>query len=516
MLPIVEGMGAIAVLEKLDLDIDNPCDLWLANAAPKYRRFTLVLINFMLGRTLRDRYYIIETIGAGGFGDTYLAKDLDRPRQALCVVKHLKPKTDDPAILLIARRLFQAEADILYRLKHDRIPQLLAHFEENSEFYLVQEYIEGDDLGKTELAIGNKLSEKEAIALLQDILEILVFVHQQNIIHRDLKPSNLMRRHQDGKLVLIDFGAVKEIQTLATTSQGQSQPHLTVAVGTRGYMPSEQSSGHPQLASDVYATGAIGIQALTGISPDQLATDPKTLELVWRERVRVSKRLGDILDKMVRYRFSDRYPSAVEALQAISILKPKQDNKLIVGGAIAAAIIGASAAFLPKIYEICCQAPVEFAQYQNSEYGIELKYPKNWSKQAGTFPVSSELVIFQSPLESNSDAFQEQVIVNVAMVENSVLLDDYTTQLIGNLRSSLTNFELSKRCETGIILASGETKTVCYTAEESGRKLKYLLTLTSNGDRIYYITYVAEPDKYAIVLESAKQMMKSFQFVETN
>jgi len=163
----------------------------------------------MLGQTLRNRYHIIKSLVQGGFGATYLAKDLDLPGHPYCVVKQLKPEKPDPNLLLIARRLFNTEAEVLYKLGklHDRIPNLSAHFEENGEFYLVQDFIEGHDLRK-ELTPGKKLSESYTIALLQNILEILVVVHQQGVIHRDIKPANLMRR-QDGKIVLIDFGAVK-------------------------------------------------------------------------------------------------------------------------------------------------------------------------------------------------------------------------------------------------------------------------------------------------------------------
>jgi formylglycine-generating enzyme required for sulfatase activity len=275
----------------------------------------------MLGRTLRNHYQIIKDLGEGGFGDTYLAKDLDLPGHPHCVVKHLKPKDPNPAILLIAKGLFDKEAQTLYKLGklHDQIPSLSAHFEENGEFYLVQDFIEGHDLTK-ELILGKKSSESHTIKLLHEILEVLAIVHQQNVIHRDLKPANLMRR-QDGKIILIDFGAVKEIGTMVVNAQGQTS--FTVGIGTSGYMPSEQAKGKPKLCSDIYAVGMIGIQALTGQPPHTLPEDPQTGEVIWRNRAQVSNNLGNILDKMVRDNFSQRYQDAGEALQAIlSLLSP--------------------------------------------------------------------------------------------------------------------------------------------------------------------------------------------------
>ncbi|MEG4442781.1 bifunctional serine/threonine-protein kinase/formylglycine-generating enzyme family protein [Microcoleus sp. AT9_B5] len=275
----------------------------------------------MLGRTLRNHYQIIKFLGKGGFGHTYLAKDLDLPGHPQCVVKHLKPQNADPALLLIARRLFEAEAQTLYKLGklHDQIPKLSAHFEENGEFYLVQDFIAGHDLTK-ELILGKKLSESYTITLLHNILEILAIVHQQKVIHRDLKPDNLMRR-EDSKIILIDFGAVKEIGTMVVNAQKQTS--LTIAIGTPGYMPSEQAKGKPRFASDIHAVGMIGIQALTGEHPFNLAEDTQTGEVIWRNQAQVSNNLANVLDKMVRDNFSQRYQNAEEALQAIlSLLSP--------------------------------------------------------------------------------------------------------------------------------------------------------------------------------------------------
>ncbi len=274
----------------------------------------------MLGRTLRNRYQIIKDLGQGGFGDTYLAKDLDLPGQPHCVVKHLKPKGLKPADLPIAKRLFDKEAETLHKLGklHDQIPSLFAHFEEKGKFYLVQDFIEGHDLTK-ELILGKKLSESYTITLLHDILAVLAIVHQQNVIHRDLKPANLMRR-QDGKIILIDFGAVKEISTIVVNAQGQTK--LTIGIGTPGYTPSEQANGKPKLASDIHAVGMIGIQALTGQPPYTLPEDPQTGEVIWRNQAQVSNNLANVLDKMVRDHFSQRYQNAEQALQAILSLSP--------------------------------------------------------------------------------------------------------------------------------------------------------------------------------------------------
>jgi formylglycine-generating enzyme required for sulfatase activity len=276
----------------------------------------------LVGQTLRSRYQIIKSLGSGGFGDTYLAQDLDLPNKPYCVVKHLKPKTNDPAVLPIAKTLFDREAQSLYQLGNnsDQIPQLFAHFEENSQFYLVQEFVDGHDLTK-EIIPGQIQSEEFVRQLLKDILEVLAVVHQNNVIHRDIKPQNLMRRQSDGKIVLIDFGAVKEIGTLLINTQGETS--VSVAIGSPGYMPNEQTNGRPKFASDVYAVGMMGIQALTGFFPQQLQEDPETGEIIWRDYAQVSDELAEILDKMVRDHFSQRYQTASAALEALMpIIEP--------------------------------------------------------------------------------------------------------------------------------------------------------------------------------------------------
>lgn len=278
----------------------------------------------MLGITLSSRYRIIRHLGGGGFAQTYLAEDSQLPGNHLCVVKQLKPQATDPETLQVARRLFDTEAQVLYKLgNHDRIPQLFAYFEENQEFYLVQEFIEGHDLSKEITPASPRtagvMQEELVICILQEILEILDFVHQQNVIHRDVNPRNIIRRDKDGKLVLIDFGAVKEITTQITNPQPKNS--LSVSIGTPGYMPSEQAHGNPKLSSDIYATGTIAIQCLTGINPHQLPKDTDTEEIIWQDKTSVSPEFAKILDQMVRYDFRQRYASAGEALQAIKELK---------------------------------------------------------------------------------------------------------------------------------------------------------------------------------------------------
>lgn len=272
----------------------------------------------MIGQLLARRYQIIRVLGAGGFAQTYVAHDTHIPGNPTCVVKHLKPASHSPEFIKTARELFQREAETLVKLgKHDQIPQLLAYFEEDQEFYLVQEFIEGHTLA-AELLSCERLLESQIIQLLEEILDILVFVHSEGVIHRDIKPDNIMRRDSDHKLVLIDFGAIKQVQNpvLNIPTQGQSVATST-RIGTPGYSPTEQDRGKPRACSDIYALGMVAIQALTGIEPSQFQEDDETGEILWQQQAQVSSGLAVILTKMVRYHFKDRYQSPEEVLRAL-------------------------------------------------------------------------------------------------------------------------------------------------------------------------------------------------------
>jgi eukaryotic-like serine/threonine-protein kinase len=261
--------------------------------------------------TLAGRYKMIRQLGGGGFAVTFLARDILQPSKPLCVVKQLRPNQSHPRVV----EFFEKEAAILERLgKHPQIPQLLAHFREDENLYIVQEFIAGQDLSQ-EIIRGKRLSEDYATKLLQDVLEVLSYIHSQGVIHRDIKPQNLMRQHEDSRIFLIDFGAVKEVGSLMVNSQGEV--NSSIVIGTPGYMPSEQKNGKPCLGSDVYALGMTIIQALTGVLPYELPEDPLTGEIIWRHQAQVSDRLADILTKMVRRHFSFRYVTAGEVLPAL-------------------------------------------------------------------------------------------------------------------------------------------------------------------------------------------------------
>jgi serine/threonine protein kinase, bacterial len=271
---------------------------------------------------LNNRYRIIQTLGSGGFGDTFLAEDTQMPSRRRCVIKQLKPINNNPEVYQLVQERFQREAAILEELGDgsNQIPRLYAYFSENvqsenGQFYLVQEYIQGQTLN-TKIQTQGAMSENAVINILINILPVLDYVHRQGIVHRDIKPDNIIIRDADNKPVLIDFGAVKETIGTVFTPSGNST--RSIVIGTPGFMPSEQSVGRPMFASDIYSLGMTAIYLLTGKLPQEIPNDPATGAILWRQYAsNVTPSLAMLLEKTIQFAPQQRFSNAREMLAAL-------------------------------------------------------------------------------------------------------------------------------------------------------------------------------------------------------
>ena len=266
---------------------------------------------------LNNRYRVISTLGNGGFGETFLAEDTQMPSNRRCVVKLLKPIQNNPQVYQLVQERFQREAAILEDLggSTDQIPALYAYFQVDGQFYLVQEWIEGDTL-TAKVQQQGALSESVVREILINLLPVLEYVHNKRIVHRDIKPDNIILRYRDHKPVLIDFGAVREAMGTMLTSQGH--PASSIIIGTPGYMPSEQAAGRPMYSSDLYSLGITAIFLLTKRQPQELETDPRNGDLVWyRYAPGLSPTIRAVLDRAIAYHPRDRFSSAREMLEAL-------------------------------------------------------------------------------------------------------------------------------------------------------------------------------------------------------
>lgn len=275
---------------------------------------------------LYGRYLIKEILGQGGFGKTYLAEDTHLPSRRICVIKQFKPSITNEKYRKSLEKRFRKEAETLEKLCADnkQIPQLYAYFSINNKFFLVQEYIEGKTL--LQIAQQGPVSEDFVIDLLLDILPVLDYVHKRGIIHRDIKPENIIIRKRDQKPVLIDYGAVKELMSSDTSSEGGEgeEAKSSLVIGTPSYMPHEQLSGKVSYNSDLYSLGMVCVFLLTRRRPDTIERDPLSLKLLWSNYAPdVSSGLKKIINKAIECDPQKRYATAEEMLKAVEGLRKK-------------------------------------------------------------------------------------------------------------------------------------------------------------------------------------------------
>jgi serine/threonine protein kinase len=276
------------------------------------------LSNMLTGKNLNGRYRVISALGTGGFGTTYLAEDQHRPGHPRCVVKQLQLNSDNAQLVNVTRRLFNTEAETLQKISHhEQIPELLASFEEEGQFFLVQEFIPGPSL-VSEILSEQSLSEPRVTKLLKEILNVLEFVHAKGVVHRNLKADNLIHHQQLDKWVLINFGSEKALKEISSQLMGQKRSS-TVSFTPSAHKPSEQTISTSSASTDIYSLGMICLQALTGMPPSEIERDPKTGEISWPAEItsHVSPKLRNIISKMVFHDSRQRYSSATEVLQAL-------------------------------------------------------------------------------------------------------------------------------------------------------------------------------------------------------
>ncbi|WP_016953181.1 serine/threonine-protein kinase [Anabaena sp. PCC 7108] len=286
-----------------------------------------------IGTLLKDRYKVIEILSSNtGFGITYKIKDSHHPNQPIRILKQLKKPTAaklDIENLPIQKqqeilnqywqeylRLFRIETQVLAKLGEDykQIPTIYEYFDEQDEYFYVQEYIQGHSLSE-EIKPGQKLSEQKTISLLIEILEVFEYIQTNpgySVIHRDIKPENIIRKITDHKLVVIDFGLAKEV-TIPGTKIG------SIFGGTKGYIAPEITLGTVSFASDIYSMGMIGVFAVTGEDPNYTPL----LAENWQTKANVSPEFAAVLNQMICESYKQRFQNATESLAALRKLNKK-------------------------------------------------------------------------------------------------------------------------------------------------------------------------------------------------
>ncbi len=504
--------------------------------------------------TLYDRYKIIKELGKGGFGQTFLAEDIQMPEKVLCVVKQLNPPSFEPQIVKKCENLFKEEALALKKLgKHPSIPELKAYFTYQQHFYLVQEYIEGNSLDEVML----NATKDEVIKIIEDVGSALVEVHNSNRIHRDVKPDNLIWRNSDEQIVLIDFGAVKEITTQIINEQGEVIK--TVVIGTDGYMAPEQAQGKPCYASDIYSLGIVVIEKLIRKKPVTFSFD-QYRNVSWIADlpvgVSVSDELAKVLNKMTRFSLSERYTNIQQVLADLQTIKDndrtnilstfsknqpvietenssknsvKQNSTSDLGNnrqsqktqiknssspikkiLITLPIIlllGIGFTIYKSINPIPHPKPNadliinQWNTYKDNNNNFEFIYPQDWKLSKD--PIAGDIYISYDQNEKIYD-----VVVSVDSLKENISLDRYSaflTQEISNQESVSTPVTSSEQK-----IANREGRKIVYSTQNNNLEKQIEINFTTSNKKVYIIRVTTANFNIPQKKEITEKIIKSF------
>jgi serine/threonine-protein kinase len=488
----------------------------------------------------KGRYQLLEPLGKGGFGDTFLAIDLDTMNQRHCVVKRLRIDNHySPEIVAGIKKAFEKEAKVLEDLgvRSGNIPCLYDYFSSTvtdpelstpQEFnYLVQQYIEGEDL-KKELEEQGRFSEEKVLALLNNILPVLKFIHKNNVIHRDIKPSNIMHsKEEDNKFYLIDFGAVKQVikGDIDTTE-------TSIVFASVSYAPQEQLRKEKvDYSSDLYALAASCVQLLTGEFPED-SRDVNNL-WNWQKYPYISEHLGKILRRMLQEDRHYRFQSAQEVMEALNKRDDPSDKNN--GGGEKTIIISTSQPEFIKVLLITAiiltttGVLIAIYRYQNQDlqvdiktipgqlfdhqqFGIKIKYPQDWkAEKHQPSPLTGGTIakIFPNTFSPNLEV---GLFISIEDIQKSQTLSEYNQAAIEQIKKSVKNVQILEQQSKKI--DNREGYQIVYTGQDQidNFRFKVMKVWTISNSKVYILTYRAEEKLYDPFLKDVEQtMIKSFR-----
>lgn len=325
-----------------------------------------------MGTLLGDRYRIEGRLGAGGMGVVYRA--YDTRLSCRCAIKECVIQGDSEKARHAMLVRFRTEAQLLRRLAHPALPRVYDLFEEDGSHFLVQDFIDGENLGDLLERQGHPgLPEEEVHAIALETLDILAWLHAQRppVVHRDVKPSNLMRQNGDGRLVLVDFGIARPVR------QSTGTP-----IGTVSYCAPEQMSGKAVPASDLYALGATMHHLLTGALPTPLLEEapprssPEMQAVIKKARALDLRRRYRSASDMARdLRRSRGVPSPEEGEHALAPAARIPRTSIALG--VAALVCGGLLATNGWSWRTAPTAPPSTSAASDLPAGTEITNPKD-------------------------------------------------------------------------------------------------------------------------------------------
>ena len=479
--------------------------------------------------TILRHYQIIKVLSKSNTGTTYLAKDLDAIDSAFYLVKQLDYEHCQAVAPPLIGKNFEIQAQIAHQVgKCSQVPSLVARFTENGNKYLVREYIDGGLLSQ-ELTPGKIWSQDQVVDFLFDLTEILCFIEKFKYIHQTINPQHIIRRHEDGKFNLIGFSSVRDLR-----NTWHLPNYATHNRNDSSYTPYEQSQNVSHLNSDIYAVGAIAIQALTGKFP--LEKDNYSHELKWQDEVTIDRRLVEIVNKMVRPDYRNRYLSAAEVLAALKSFVLTQETPirkshqfqpyLLLGTAIGALLLGFGGGklfyasdrhaqlLMPSstigTQTILANNEQSWNKYVDKAAKISMKYPSTWHQEDVRNIVTGEQALLISP-QSAGAKYRPNVSIRIESLTNpQTTLASYTQSTIAEIKKYDRGAKTIE--SSSVIFAKRPAHLVIYNGtDENSLPIKNLEVWTIDRGKAYILTYKAEPEQYDRFLETTMAMINSFE-----
>ncbi|MBE9043056.1 protein kinase [Pleurocapsales cyanobacterium LEGE 10410] len=493
----------------------------------------------IVGKILCDRYRILRELSQNALSIVYLAEDLREPSLGQCEIERLQPQYDNEVLGTQSwRKTLQTFVDRGNALKnisqHPQIPQLLAFFECDREFYLVQEHIEGQSL-RQKLETG-LINEAEAVSWLQEILGILEFAHQAEVIHRNIQPSSLIE-HQDGRKFLTDFAMLDNAILFSDRSAKN--------IANADFAPPGETN--LDVAGDIYALGKTIIYALTGnitefiqakslVSENTLQQSDSQLAIA-----EITPKLAGILNKMVGDRSAIRYQSAAEILaeldfnqNVITLPPPFFNTSQLSATPLATAKDKAKhqgnyrSALIQKLIWLLLSLPFvialviifiginknsykDFENYINNNYQFSIKYPETWSRRELDDPITGEVVVFATPQERDLDLFREKVYIAVERLSSEPISLEQYAQTVFERIEQAKNSKIEAAQNYRIKIDETPGRMVIYSRQQEGLQIKQMEAFTIKNNQAYIIIYTAQKNDFPEFYNTVEKMIDSWE-----
>jgi eukaryotic-like serine/threonine-protein kinase len=512
----------------------------------------------IVGKILCDRYRIVQQLSQNDWSTVYLAEDLAPSSPQQCQIEQLQPQYKLEILGTQAwqkvLQKFEAQGNVLMKVsQHPQIPQLLAFFECDRQFYLVREYIQGITL---EQKLNDSLiNESEALTWLKEILGVLESIHQLGMTHLNIQPSSLIE-HVDGKKFLTNFAALKNVVLFENQNLKQAL--------NPDFSPQTQPA-KSDFSSDIHALGKTIIYALTGILSESIQAKSDIVisrnltNLNPSPKANIRPELARILNKMVASAPRDYYQAATEILNELDFkqnqdvvtfpppfangfslpqksssrvkstrakstrvkstgktrkrISPPKSVRGIIWFLLSLPFIVASVIIFVGLNKNSegNLAKINYTEYLNSDYQFSLDYPQTWSERQIDDPITGEVVVFTSPKETEADLYTEKVYLAVEYLSSEPTNLERYRQTVLNRINQTDNGNLELHQDFKSTIDDSPARTVIYSRQQGGLQLQQMESFMIKNNQVYIAIYIAERQSFDKFYPMVEKMIDSWE-----